>query len=124
MKNSFLMISALALGLGGCAASPEKLKNEAYDAYWQCASQAVRPYVGDTRLPPRQAALRAQARCNDPYQRFRNAQVGLVRHKVQADSADLAEQLGGQQALVWRQRVTRTLTDYVRQARRSGVGST
>lgn len=112
---------ALGAILAGCAAGPEHLKDTAYDAYWQCASVAVRPYLHDVRLPAREAALRAQARCNPHYDRFRRAQVAVVQSRIPHDDSGLADQLGDQQALVWRRRVTHALTAYVLRIRDTGA---
>ena len=108
-----LAVVLLLVGVAGCAAHPQTIRNQAYDGYWQCASQAIRPYVLDSRLSSREAAMRAQAQCNTAYGRYRNAQVAYVRSKVTSDDVQLAQQLGQQAALVRRQTVTRSLTDYV-----------
>lgn len=104
---------ALLIGLAGCATHPQTARNQAYDGYWQCASQAIRPYVQNNDLSAREAAMRAQARCNRAYGVYRDAQVSYVGSKVTADNNQLADQLGRQAALVRRQAVTRSLTDYV-----------
>lgn len=109
----YIAISILLLGLGGCAAHPQEARNQAYDGYWQCASQAIRPYVRNVALSPRESAMRAQARCNPAYDVYRDAQVHYVGSKVAADNGPLADQLGRQAALVRRQAVTRSLTDYI-----------
>lgn len=115
-----LLASSAAAGLVGCASSPQPATQQSYDAYWQCASQAVRPYIARQDLTSREAAMRAQAQCNGPYQQYRSMQIATVRHTVASDNYDMADQLGAQQALVWRRRVTQSLTDYVHQLRTGG----
>ncbi|WP_423822974.1 hypothetical protein V5738_03250 [Salinisphaera sp. SPP-AMP-43] len=116
----WLLAGSAAVGLAGCASSPHSATQKTYDAYWQCASQAVRPYIARQDLSSREAAMRAQAQCNGSYQQYRSSQIATVRHTVARDSYDMADQLGAQQALVWRRRVTQTLTDYVQQLRTGG----
>lgn len=111
MRHIAMMI--LLLGLVGCAAHPQTARNQAYDGYWQCASQAIRPYVDNGELSPRESAMRAQAHCNQAYGQYRDAQMHYVGSKMTADNNQLADQLGRHAALVRRQTVTRSLTDYV-----------
>lgn len=116
MRRTLAAASVLA-GLAGCASNPSSATQDAYNDYWACASKAVRPYISQRNLSSHEAALRAQAHCNDSYQVYRARQIAVVRHTVAADSYDMADQLGAQQALVWRRRVTQALDDYVRRAR-------
>lgn len=117
MMRRLLVATSVLAGLAGCASDPSAPTRDAYNDYWSCASNAVRPYLGQQALTSREAALRAQADCNTAYQKYRNAQITRVRHTVASDSYDMADQLGDQQALVWRRRVTQALDDYVRQQR-------
>lgn len=103
---------AALMGLAGCAAGPKAHTDQAYKAYWTCASQATRAYAGNRTLPTRQVAARAQAQCNPRYDAYRRAQVNLVRSKLASDNAGLADRLGEQQALIMRRQVTASLTDY------------
>lgn len=117
-RRGWLTIFVLAqVGLTGCAADPQAAIRAAYDDYWACVSHAVRPYAGQRELSSRTAALRAQAQCNPSYQTYRARQIERVRGTVPADSYDMADQLGAQEALVWRRRVTRALDDYVQRVR-------
>ena len=117
MMQRMLVTASVLVGLAGCASDPAAPTRDAYNDYWSCASNAVRPYVGQRNLTSREAALRAQAHCNPAYQKYRSAQIAMVRRTVASDSYDMADQLGAQQALVWRRRVTRALDDYVRRVR-------
>ncbi|MDA3923023.1 MAG: hypothetical protein PF501_20440 [Salinisphaera sp.] len=108
------MIAAL---LGACASDPAAPRDQAYNDYWQCARQAVQPHINDQRLTAREVAMRAQAKCNSGYHRYRTAQMGFVRSKVPSRDYDMANTLGAQSAFEHRRLVTRTLTDYVSQAR-------
>ncbi|MES1955892.1 hypothetical protein [Salinisphaera hydrothermalis] len=117
MMRRMLVAASVLAGLAGCASHPASQTQDAYNQYWACASQAVRPYVNQRNLTSREAALRAQAHCNDSYQVYRARQIAMVRRTVASDSYDMADQLGAQQALVWRRRVTQALDDYVRRAR-------
>ncbi|HET7312756.1 hypothetical protein [Salinisphaera sp.] len=103
--------------LAGCASDPHSPMRAAYDDYWSCASRAVRPYIDQRELTSREAAMRAQAHCNASYRKYRDMQIAVVRSAVPPDSYDMADQLGAQQALVWRRRVTQALDDYVRRVR-------
>lgn len=117
MLRRTLVAAAVLIELAGCASNPSSPTRDAYNDYWACASNAVRPYIGRRDLTSREAALRAQAHCNPSYQKYRAAQIAVVRHTVDSDSYDMADQLGAQQALVWRRRVTQALDDYVRRVR-------
>lgn len=109
----YIAMIMLLMVLAGCATHPQAARNQAYDGYWQCASQAIRPYVQDSDLSAREAAMRAQARCNATYGVYRDAQVGYVGSKVAVDNSQLADRLGRQAALGRRRAVTRSLVDYV-----------
>lgn len=117
MMRRMLVATSVLAGLVGCASNPSSPTQDAYNEYWACASNAVRPYINQRDLTSREAALRAQAHCNDSYQAYRAQQIAVVRHTVASDSYDMADQLGAQQALVWRRRVTKALDDYVRRVR-------
>lgn len=112
-------ISALSVVmlLGACASHPSAPRDEAYASYWQCASQAIRPYANDHGLTAREAAMRAQAGCNLSYKQYRSAQVGHVRSQVPSRDYAMADSLGAQAALDQRRRVTRALTGYVHRIR-------
>lgn len=112
-----LVVASMLIGLAGCASDPHSATQDAYQAYWACASNAVRPYIDQRQLTSRDAAMRAQAQCNPSYQKYRATQIAVVRGTVSADSYAVADQLGAQQALVWRRRVTQALDDYVRHVR-------
>jgi len=117
-------LSASVLGLsiivGGCATAPQDTRNDRYDAYWSCASQAIRPLVANLRIPAREAAMRAQAQCNPSYNAYRDSQMVFVQSRVSRTDQEMAGRLGEQAALNRRRSVTRSLTDYVLQTRRGG----
>lgn len=117
MRQRLLIAASVMIGLAGCASDPQSATRDAYNDYWSCASNAVRPYIGQRQLSSREAAMRAQAECYGPYEHYRTRQIAAVRHTVASDSYDLADQLGSQQALIWHRKVTHALDDYVRRAR-------
>ncbi|AWN16259.1 hypothetical protein [Salinisphaera sp. LB1] len=117
MWRRTLVVASMLTGLAGCASQPSSPIQDAYNDYWTCASNAVRPFIDQRDLTSHEAALRAQAQCNPSYRKYRAAQIAAVRHTVPADSYDMADPLGAQQALVWRRRVTKALDDYVQRVR-------
>lgn len=111
-----LLLLVFMVFLAGCASLHDKT-SKAYDSYWECASQQVKPFVKQYNLSPRGAAVQAQARCKKAYSNFRSRQIAEVAQNLDNDSHDVAQRLGAHQALAWHKRVTRALQDYVHQTR-------
>ncbi|WP_353250332.1 hypothetical protein [Salinisphaera sp. T31B1] len=112
------LAGCLAVSLAGCAGGPQPDPSEpAYQSYWQCAYNAAMPYAADRALPARQAAMRAQAQCNGPYQNYVEAKRRYVQSVVPASDRRMADTMATQAALERRKMVTQRLTTLVAEAR-------
>jgi|AntDeeMetagen681_2_1112603.scaffolds.fasta_scaffold02687_4 hypothetical protein len=112
------MLVALMTLLAACASAPRSDPSEAdYQHYWSCAYAAAMPHAANQKLPPRQAAMRAQAECYPSYLTYRDARIRHVRSLVPDDNRPMATTLATQAALERRKAITQRLTELVAEAR-------
>jgi len=107
------LICLAVLLLAACAAQPRSAENAAYEAYWDCAFAAARPYAAEPTLTAHEGAMRAQAQCNRAYGRYQAAHEAYVRSQVRPDGYDVATSLAQHGALQKRRDVTRRLAAWI-----------